>query len=289
MRWAALLGSGVLATWIALGPLPEGGPPPAGSQTPLLPVGADEEDATRALAAPGLLPVDDAPAQEFGNVPYDGVFTFVRIQFRTGGGMGRRGFGRGGGPGWAHDFPYADNNFMKILDEVTYVAPHLDGTNVIAADDPALHRYPLAYVSEPGQWSPTQEEVDNLASYLGKGGFLILDDFRGQREWQWVEQIFSVILPNHQFRQLTLEEPIFNTFFEIESLDFRPPTFQQYTPYFMGIHEDNNPEKRLLVIANRNNDIGDYWEYSDQGYFPIDLSNEAYKVGVNYVIYGLTR
>lgn len=44
-----------------------------------------------------------------------------------------------------------------------------------------------------------------------------------------------------------------------------------------------------MVVANFNNDIGDYWEYSDTGWFPVDLSNEAYKVGINYVIYALTR
>jgi hypothetical protein len=231
---------------------------------------------------------DTGPAQELGNVDYDAAFTFVRIQFGEEGG-GLRAFRGRGEPPWAHDFPYADNNFVKILDEVTYVKPHVDGTNVIAADDPLLHRYPVAYMAEPGRWSPTEDEIRNLGAWLSKGGFLIMDDFRGNREWQWVEQIMSLVLPEHRFTQLTIEEPIFDTFFEIESLDFRPPTFQQYTPYFMGIHEDNDPEKRLLVIANFNNDIGDYWEYSDMGYFPIDLSNEAYKVGVNYVIYGLTR
>ena len=243
-------------------------------------------------ARPGTerLAFAERPApQEFGNVPYDGDFTFVRVQFNSNQGGFGRGFGRGRQPGWAHDFPQADNNFVKILDEVTYIRPHVDGTNVIRADDPLLHRYPVAYVSEPGTWGPTQEEVDNLSSYLRKGGFLILDDFRGQREWNWVEQIMNVILPNHTFTELDLEEPIFQTFFEVESLDFAPPTFQQYRPYFMGIHEDNDPTKRLMIIANFNNDIGDYWEYSDMGYYPIDLSNEAYKVGVNYMIYALTR
>ena len=227
--------------------------------------------------------------QQFDNVPYDSEFTFVRIRFSSGGSFGGGGFGRGRGAPWAHDFPYADNNFVRILDEVSLVQPHIEGTNVIPADNPDLHRYPVAYLAEPGRWGPSQEEIDNLAQYLGKGGFLILDDFRGQREWARVEAIMNAILPNHRFRELTLEEPVFDTFFEIESLDFRPPTFQQYTPLFMGIHEDDDPAGRLMVIANFNNDIGDYWEYSDMGYFPIDLSNQAYKVGVNYVIYALTR
>lgn len=226
--------------------------------------------------------------QEFNNVPYDAGYTFVRVRFSMGrrGGFARRFGGRQ--PPWAHDFPHADNNFVKILDEVTLTNPSA-GTNVIDADSPELHRYPVAYVAEPGYWSPTQSELDNVSAYLQKGGFLILDDFRGEWEWQTVQAIFAYVLPGQRFRQLTLEEPIFNAFFEIETLDFSPPTFRQYKPYFLGIHENDDPSKRLQVVANLNNDIGEYWEYSDMGYYPIDLSNEAYKVGVNYVIYALTR
>ena len=44
-----------------------------------------------------------------------------------------------------------------------------------------------------------------------------------------------------------------------------------------------------MVVFNFNNDIAEYWEYSDQGYYPIDLSNEAYKLGVNYIVYGHTH
>ena len=44
-----------------------------------------------------------------------------------------------------------------------------------------------------------------------------------------------------------------------------------------------------MVIANVNNDISEYWEFSDTGLFVVDLSNEAYKFGVNYIIYGMTH
>ena len=64
---------------------------------------------------------------------------------------------------------------------------------------------------------------------------------------------------------------------------YRPP------PTFWGYFEDNDQQKRLLALANYENDIGEYWEYSDTGWFPIDLTNDAYKFGVNYVIYSLTH
>ncbi len=235
-------------------------------------------------------------AQEGAQTPgglQGGGYVFARMRFTThrnfAAPQGRgRGFGRGGGPGWAHDYPDADENFVRILDEVSLSRPPME-TVIVDAASPELHLYPAVYVAEPGMWAPTSDELENVSGYLRKGGFLILDDFRGEWEWRNVLSIFSALLPGRRFEQLELSDPIFDSFFGIESLDFQPPTFQAYTPSFWGIRDDQGPASRLMVVANRNNDIGDYWEYSGLGYFPVDLSNEAYKVGVNYVIYALTR
>ena len=108
-----------------------------------------------------------------------------------------------------------------------------------------------------------------------------------------------------QPREFTLDEihPVQHRIRPVANLDtlqverpFKPPLLEQFgelvrhgSAEFLGIHEDNDPSKRLVAIINYNNDIGDYWEFSDQGYFPVDLSNTAYKLGVNYVVYGMTR
>ena len=59
--------------------------------------------------------------------------------------------------------------------------------------------------------------------------------------------------------------------------------------YFLGVYEDNDPAKRLMIVANYNNDIGESWEFSDTGFIPIEISNVAYKLGVNYVVYAMTH
>jgi len=61
------------------------------------------------------------------------------------------------------------------------------------------------------------------------------------------------------------------------------------TGEFYGIHEGNDPANRLMVVINYNMDIGDYMEHSGQGLYAVDPTNEAYKFGVNYFIYGLTH
>jgi len=225
------------------------------------------------------------------NVGYDGRLAFVRLRYAASfGGFGRRGGGRE--PAWAHDYPVADINMMKIVTELTTTNPHTDGSNILSLDDPDLMNHPIAYMSEPGYWSMSDEEVAGLRTYLLKGGFIIFDDFRG-RDWWNLEEQMRRALPELQFVQLDVSHPIFNSFFEIRDLTFLRSYNEGQSefghPTYWGIFEDNDPKKRLVAIANRDNDLGEYWEYSDTGLDPIDFSNEAYKFGVNYVVYGLTR
>ncbi len=215
-------------------------------------------------------------------VAYDGRFAFVRLRYGGSDGGYRR------EPPWAHDYPRAERHFMRILQEITLLNPHLDESNILALDDPELFSYPVAYMSEPGFWTMSDEEVASMRSYLGKGGFVIFDDFRGDHRYNFEEQMRRVV-PDGRLLELDASNPIFHSFFEINSLEFVQLYDRGVKATFHGMFEDNDPKKRLLLIANYNNDIGEYWEFSDQGYVPIDLSNEAYKFGVNYVIYALTH
>ena len=40
---------------------------------------------------------------------------------------------------------------------------------------------------------------------------------------------------------------------------------------------------------NYNSDLAEYWEWSGTNFVPVDLSNEAYKLGVNYIFYALSH
>jgi hypothetical protein len=222
-----------------------------------------------------------APA---ANVPYDGRFTFARIRF-TAVGEGERFFRQD--LKWDHDYPRAERNFMKILSEVSLLRPYMDGGNILTLDDPDLFKYPVAYLCEPGFWSVNEQEAKGLRDYLAKGGFIIFDDFIGDH-WFNFESQMRKVLPEARIVPLDLSHPIFDSFFRIESLDMVDP-YRGTPARFYGIYEDNDPSKRLVAVINYNNDIGDYWEWSDAGFLPIELSNEAYKLGVNYVIYGMTR
>ena len=222
------------------------------------------------------------------NTEYDGRFTFVRLRFDPGPAFG---------PGnpcwegrdlkWCHDYPRAERHLMKILDEATELSPYLEGSNILATDDPELFKYPVAYLAEPGFWTLTESETEGLRNYLLKGGFLIIDDFIDS-QWYNFQARMKEVLPEGRLIQLDASHPVFNSFFGITSIDYTHPYFP-LSSIFYGIFEGNDPTKRLMVIVNYNNDIGEYWEWSDTGFLPIELSNEAYKIGVNYIIYAMTH
>jgi len=175
------------------------------------------------------------------------------------------------------------------MEELTAVPTAPDSRLILTADDPELFRFPVAYIVEVGYWVPSESEVAALRSWLLKGGFLIVDDFRGDHFLNFERQLRRV-LPGAHLQRLVGREEIFDSFFHIEDpYGLIPPYEQQLAPVYLGVFEDNDPSRRLMVIANYNNDLAEYWEFSDYGYYPIDLSNEAYKFGVNYIIYGLTH
>ncbi|MEJ7811884.1 MAG: DUF4159 domain-containing protein [Gemmatimonadaceae bacterium] len=211
------------------------------------------------------------------NVPYDGRFTFARISYTV--------YGRSG---WEFDYPTMERNLMRVVRELTAMRPHEDGSNIYALDDPELLKYPVAYVSEPGYWIPSDAEAEGLRRYLAKGGFIIFDDFMG-REWENFETQFLRAVPGARIVPMDVSHPIFDSFFHIRTLEMTYPNRPGIQAEFYGVYEDNDPAKRLVAIINYNNDIGDYMEWSGEGWLPVNLTNDAYKLAINYLIYGLTR
>ena len=223
------------------------------------------------------------------NAPYDARFHFVRIRYtadpnRT---TGRPSYGWDD-PMWIHDYPRAERNLLKILQETTLLAPGDDDYDVLTTDDPELMRYPVAYMCEVGAWNPSPAEATGLHDYLLKGGFLIVDDFRGERDLQYFVHTFRRVIPGAQFMQLGKGHEIFDSFFEIDPDSVIPP-YGPRDPRYYGVFEDNDPSKRLMMIVNYDNDIGEYWEWSGTGFYPIDITNEGYKVAIDYIIYALTH
>jgi hypothetical protein len=225
----------------------------------------------------------------YPNTAYDGRFNFVRVIYDC----DQSGYWYRGLPSWAHGYPMAERNLMKIMNEVSYFGAQ-EEINTIALDDPELFKYPVAYIIEVSWWQMTDEQAKALRTYMQKGGFVIVDDFKAEGDfgspgWGPFEQNMRRVFPEVRFVPMSPTHQIFHSFFEIDDLDVIPQAYNSGKPYFFGVYEDNDPSKRLMMIVNYNTDISQYWEWSGTGLRPIDDTNEAYKLGVNYLFYGLTH
>jgi hypothetical protein len=216
----------------------------------------------------------------FNNPAYDSRFVFTRIRYRGGGFFG--------GGSWAHDYPRADQHLPRILEDITTMTPQLEVSSVFDLDDPEIFQNPIIYVSEPGYWTIRDNEVPNLRAYLLKGGFIIFDDFEGPQHWDNMSRQMARAVPELRWVQIDVSHPIFHSFFELKAINAPHPTMN-VTPGYYAMYENNDPKRRMIGLANHNSDLAEYWEWSATGLFPVDTTSEAYKLGVNYIIYAMTH
>jgi len=225
------------------------------------------------------------------------VFTFARIQYHSGYGDGWR---RGGD--WATDYRDADLNFSYRLQQLTALKVDPEA-KVVRLTEPDLFNYPFVYIVEPGRLQFDEAEVSILRRYLLSGGFLMVDDFWGQAEWQNLYEQMKRVFPDREPQELPLDHPIFHCVFDLKEKpqipNFRLGEESQYTgitwerpdaktPYYRGIFDDKG---RMMVIICQNTDLGDGWEQEGvyEYYFREFSEKKAYPLGINIVFYAMTH
>lgn len=134
----------------------------------------------------------------------------------------------------------------------------------------------------------TEREVVNFRNYLSRGGFAMVDDFDSQVNLDWFLSQMQQVFPERDFVEMTIDHPLFHSFFEIPTLDIEPPYRARDggRPTFYGYFDDRG---RLAMIICHNNDVGDFWEWIDQPRYPLQPSTEALRFGINFFIYALTH
>lgn len=229
-------------------------------------------------------------------------FTFCRIRYS---GTGMRGWG------WSTDYPTSDQNFSQRLEELTTIEVNHEKNGdykhvVVELTDEALNDYPFAYMLEVGGLRFSEEEIEGLRNYLLRGGFLMVDDFWGEKEWEnWEYEISRVFDPEiYPMKEIDLSHPVFHMVFELDEKPQVPSLnhwystrggtsergYESRTPHYKGIY-DPAQNNRLMVIVCHNTDLGDGWEREgeDRGYFEAISSKFAYPLGINIVVYAMTH
>jgi hypothetical protein len=209
----------------------------------------------------------------------------------SGGGYGGRFFGGGGR--WAVDFPKSDQQFLIVIKRLMQINAY-DWENPVSLADPALRRFPLIYMLEVGGMYLTDDEIEGLRGYMDAGGFVIVDDFWGQREWDVFEFNMRRVYPDIQFQDIPLDHPLYHSYYSIDHVEMTPAignTIQRTECYgcvtqVKGVYDDQG---RLMMVVNFNTDLGDAWEWAEDPSYPLETSTYAFEIGANMIVYAMTR
>lgn len=225
------------------------------------------------------------------------VFTFNRIKYANGG------YYRGrGGQDWTIDHPDAEWNFVFRLQQVTSIKTHPKG-QYFELTDKELFNQPFIYIVEPGALLFRAEEVAALRKYLLNGGFLMVDDFWGEAQWENLYEQLKRVLPEREPEDLPIEHPIFNCVFPLKekpqipnvgtgtASEYTHVTWESYDsqePHYRAIFDD---KRRMMVMICHNTDLGDGWEREGENeyYFREFSEKKAYPLGINILFYAMTH
>jgi len=229
-------------------------------------------------------------------------FYFARAMYSEGGRYGIFGYGGDwlgdGGPGWSIDYPSADRHMMIVASRLSNLDACEWGQPISLAD-PNLRRYPFVYSLEWGRNADlSEQEVLGLRTYLDAGGFLMLDDFWGTREWDNTQRQIARVLPGRAVVDIPLEHELFRAHYTIEGPILQVPgagggrrgnpTWQRdgYDPIVKGVFDDDG---RLMVAIYGNTDLGDALEWAEHPMYPLRYSTYASELFLNTIMYAMTR
>jgi hypothetical protein len=250
---------------------------------PALPAGPDqwfEEE------GPGLSPVQRIDKAEF---------SWSRLRYTSAArSYGGYGYGYGYG-GWSRDYPKADRQFLMAMRRLTRVSARTT-EQVVDLDSEEIFNYPWVYAVQVQTWTFSEAEAKRLREYLLKGGFLMVDDFHGTADWESFLNGIRMVLPDRPIEDLDNKDEIFHVLYDLDDR-FQVPgeqyirtgrTYEKdgYVPKWRAIRDDKG---RVIVAICHNMHLGDAWEWADSPEYPEKFASMAFRVGLNYIIYGMTH
>lgn len=229
-------------------------------------------------------PVEDPP-----DVWVPGEFQLGRLRYRS-----DRDGRRGGYARWGIDANKGDRIFLSTLRRLTRINTQ-STEEIIDIDSDEMYNIPFLLAISVGDWRISPSQAARLRNYFDRGGFLMVDDFHGEREWASFMEGIRQIYPDVNIVDLGDNEPIFHVLHDLNHRINVPganvvhgPGYERdgAVPYWRGAVDK---EGRVFIAICFNMDVGDGWEYADVPDYPEKFSAMALRLGTNYAVYSMTH
>lgn len=184
-----------------------------------------------------------------------------------------------GGGDWYND-PDIIPNLAQELNKRTTLKVNPQQA-IVSLNDENLFDYPFIFMTGHGNIEFSDYEVKRLREYLRSGGFLYADDDYGMDKY--FRREIKKVFPGLKLEELPFSHPIYRCFYDfphglpkIHKHNGKPP--KGYGIFYEG---------RLVVFYTYETNISDGW--TDAHDDPPDKREEAFKMGINIIIYAMTN
>jgi len=198
-------------------------------------------------------------------------------------------FGNNGifrGFGWAHNYPSSDQNFNQYIEQSTGADIDTMSYRIVELGQDDVFDYPFAFISEPGEMELTNKEVENLREFVNRGGFVLLDDFDGPAQLGVMKRQVRRAFPDRSWIPLDIDHPIFRMHFELTDLQGMDPYVPGGRVTYLAMFDDAG---KVVMIAGHNNDLANFWDWYDEPGMPLRPAADAFRLGVNYLVYAMSH
>ena len=202
----------------------------------------------------------------------------ARWRFGTNGAIGHM--------GWAHNYPSSDENFNEFIDQSTGIDIQIPSYRIVELGSDEVFLYPFAYVSEPGEMELTDREVENFRQFIDRGGFVLMDDFDGSWQMETMRSQVARVFPERPFIRLEPNHPLFKAHFDLYDLNGMAPYVPGGNITYYGILNDAGD---VVIAAGHNNDLANFWDWYDQARMPLEPAADAFRLGINFVVWSMTH
>ena len=234
---------------------------------------------------------------DLGSGKYE--YSWSRLRYSmAGGGGGMYGYGRYAT--WSRDYPKADRQFLIAMKRLTRInarpVEQVVDLDAPVGDPQAIENFPWVYAVQVQTWTFSDAEAKRLREYLLKGGFIMVDDFHGATDWEHFMTGMLMIFPDRPIEDLTDKDEIFHVLYDLNER-FQVPgeqyvwtgrTYEKdgYVPAWRAIKDDRG---RVMVAICFNMHLGDAWEWADDPRYPEKFASLAFRLGIDYAMYGMTH
>ncbi|WP_343486645.1 DUF4159 domain-containing protein [Allomuricauda sp. d1] len=183
----------------------------------------------------------------------------------------------GGGGDW-YSNPTALPNLIQFCN--SNIDTKIDAKpETVEVGSPSIFQYPFLHMTGHGNVFFSDEEAENLRTYLMSGGFLHVDDNYGMEEY--FRRELKKVFPDKDLEEVGSDHAVFKQKFPFpEGL----PKIHEHDgkrPQALGIFHQG----RLLLLFTLESDLGDGWEDPSVHNDPQDVREKALQMGANIVSY----